>query len=254
VGVNNAAQINLNEGFITEEDMKAVGTLTHSVEAKRMLGAGDAVYLEFDKLDEVRIGQQYSIYKLLNDVVHPQSEEILGQKVQVLGIAEIDTVEEHVARARIVRSFTEIERGARLVPLLNHYQVVAPKQNLLDLTGMIVDSFREVQELGQFHVAFVDKGSKDGVQVGNRLFVMRRGGRPRGARGGRARASPVGAGRRAPRRRDARSQQHRADHALREGAQGRRSRADGTQLLSVGAAPCPSPHRTRSSPRHFARG
>ncbi|MCK6574904.1 LysM peptidoglycan-binding domain-containing protein [Myxococcota bacterium] len=175
VGVNNAAQINLNEGFITEEDMKAVGTLTHSVEAKRMLGAGDAVYLEFDKLDEVRIGQQYSIYKLLNDVVHPQSEEILGQKVQVLGIAEIDTVEEHVARARIVRSFTEIERGARLVPLLNHYQVVAPKQNLLDLTGMIVDSFREVQELGQFHVAFVDKGSKDGVQVGNRLFVMRRG-------------------------------------------------------------------------------
>jgi len=175
VGANNAAQVNLNEGFITEVDMKSVGTLTHSVEEKRMFGAGDPVYLEFDKLDEVRIGQQFSIYKLLNDVVHPQTEEILGQKVHILGIAEVDTIEAHVARAHIVRSFAEIERGVLLVPLLNHYQVVAPKQNLLDLTGMIVDSFREVQELGQFHIAFVDKGSKDGVQVGNRLFVMRRG-------------------------------------------------------------------------------
>jgi len=53
--------------------------------------------------------------------------------------------------------------------------LLAPKQNLLDLTGIVVDSFREVQELAQFHVAFIDRGSKDGVQVGNRLFVMRRG-------------------------------------------------------------------------------
>lgn len=175
VGTSNAAQISINEGFITEEEMKSVGSVKYSTEAKRYLAAGDPVYLEFEKLDEVRIGQQYSIYKVLNDVVHPESEETVGQKVQVLGIAEIDTVEDNVARAHIVRSFSEIERGAYLVPLLNHYQVVAPKQNLLDLTGVIVDSFREVQELAQFHVAFVDKGAKDGVQVGNRLFVMRRG-------------------------------------------------------------------------------
>jgi hypothetical protein len=175
VGTSNSAQISINEGFITEEDMKSVGTLKYSTEAKRYLAGGDPVYLEFEKLDEVRIGQQYSVYKVLNDVVHPETDETVGQKIQVLGIAEVDTVEDHVARAHIVRSFAEIERGAHLVPLLNHYQVVAPKQNLLDLTGMIVDSFREVKELAQFHVAFVDKGSKDGVQVGNRLFVMRRG-------------------------------------------------------------------------------
>jgi hypothetical protein len=175
VGTSNSAQISLNEGFITEEAMKSVGTLKYSTEAKRYLAGGDPVYLEFEKLDEVRIGQQFSVYKVLNDVVHPDTDETVGQKIQVLGIAEVDTVEDHVARAHIVRSFAEIERGSHLVPLLNHYQVVAPKQNLLDLTGIIVDSFREVQEIAQFHVAFVDKGSKDGVQVGNRLFVMRRG-------------------------------------------------------------------------------
>ena len=43
------------------------------------------------------------------------------------------------------------------------------------MRGVIVDSFREVAELGQFHIAFIDKGSKDGVQAGNRLFVLRRG-------------------------------------------------------------------------------
>jgi len=175
VGTGNAAQVSLNEGFVAEEEMKHVGTVSYSTEAKRYLGMGDPVYLEFEKLDEVRIGQQYSVYTVKNDVIHPQTEEVAGQKIQVLGIVEVDSVEDKVAKAHITRSFTEIERGSLLTPLLNHYQVVAPKQNLLDLTGIILDSFREVHELAQFHIAFVDKGSKDGVQVGNRFFVLRRG-------------------------------------------------------------------------------
>lgn len=175
VGAGNAAQVSLNEGFIAEEEMKPLGTISYSTEAKRYLGAGDPVYLEFEKLDEVRIGQQYSVYTVKNDVVHPETEEVVGQKIQVLGIVEIDSVEDKVAKAHITRSFAEIERGSLLTPLLNHYQVVVPKQNLLDLTGIILDSFREVRELAQFHIAFVDKGSKDGVQVGNRFFILRRG-------------------------------------------------------------------------------
>ena len=175
VGATNASQVSLNEGFISEEEMKKVGTLKYSTEVRRFLSEGNPVYLSFEHLDEVRVGQQYSVYKVLNDVVHPQTDEVVGQKINVLGIVEIDSVEENVARGHITSSYAEIERGMKLTPLLPQRQSVSPKQNLLDLTGVIVDSFREVRELGQFHLAYVDKGSKDGVQIGNRLFVLRRG-------------------------------------------------------------------------------
>ncbi|MFZ4738255.1 MAG: LysM peptidoglycan-binding domain-containing protein [Bradymonadia bacterium] len=175
VGSANAAQVSLNEGFIVERDLPKVGTVDYSTEEKRYLASGDPIYMTFPKLEEVRIGQQYSIYRVLKDVEHPRSGELVGQKVQVLGIAEVERVDEHTATGRVLRSFSEIERGDKLTPLLNHYQVVSPRQNLIDMRGVIVDSFREVAELGQFHIAFIDKGSKDGVQAGNRLFVLRRG-------------------------------------------------------------------------------
>ncbi len=175
VGSANASQVSLNEGFIVERDLERAGTLDFSTEDKRYLGSGDPVYMTFAKLEDVRIGQQYSVYRVLRDVEHPSSGEIVGQKVQVLGIAEVERVDDHTATGRITRAFSEIERGDKLTPLLNHYQVVAPRQNLLDLRGVIVDSFREVQELGQFHIAFIDKGAQDGLQAGNRLFVLRRG-------------------------------------------------------------------------------
>ncbi len=170
-----ASQVSINEGFIAEKELKRSGTLKYSTIAKRYLFQGEPVYLEFENKDEVRIGQQFSVYTVIHDVIHPVTDELLGQKIQVLGIVEVDRVDDHVVTGHLARSFNEIERGALLTPLLNHYQVVSPKQNLLDLQGLLVSSFRDIREIGQFHVAFIDKGAKDGVQIGNRLFVLRRG-------------------------------------------------------------------------------
>lgn len=175
VGAAEASHVSLNEGFITDKEMERVGTLRWSRETRRYLGQGDDVYIEFEDLSTVRIGSRFSIYKVLHDVHHPESEEWLGQKVQMLGIVEVTQVGDEVATAKIVRAFEEIERGARVTPLMDHYHVVSPRQNLIDLTGTIVDSFRELAELGQFHLVYIDRGAKDGVQVGNRFFVMGRG-------------------------------------------------------------------------------
>lgn len=175
VGTTEASHVSMNEGFIAEKDMERSGTIRWSRVSRKYVAQGDDVYLDLKHHDKARIGDQFSIYKVLNDVVHPETGDVLGRKIQMLGIVEVKRVDEHVATANIVRSFSEIERGARVTPLMNHYHVVSPRQNLIDLTGSVVDSFRELRELGQFHLLFVDKGAKDGVQVGNRFFVMRRG-------------------------------------------------------------------------------
>ena len=52
---------------------------------------------------------------------------------------------------------------------------ISPTKNLVDLEGVILDGLHPFSEYGQHHVIFIDLGSEDGVQVGNRLAVIRRG-------------------------------------------------------------------------------
>ena len=175
VGTHASSQVSLNEGFLVEKPLERLGTLSWSDRPVNYLGQGDSVYVEFEDLDKVRIGQRYSIYRVLNDVRHPTTDAYLGQKIHMLGIVEISRVDVNMATGRIVTSFHEIERGAAVTTLLDHYQVVSPRENLIDLEGTIVDVLRRLEEIGQFHLVYVDKGSKDGVLAGNRFLVLRRG-------------------------------------------------------------------------------
>lgn len=177
IGAENARQVTINEGFIAEEDLDPPGRIAFSPLPQKYLSLDDLVYLEMDDeaLAKVRVGDRYSVYKVEHDVVHPVDGSFLGQKVRIMGVLEVQTVEKHVARARIVSAFSEMQRGMPITRELDHYAVVAPRQNLIDLRGTVVDALPPTNELAQFDTVFIDRGAKDGVQIGNRVFVMRRG-------------------------------------------------------------------------------
>lgn len=178
IGAQNARQVSINEGFIVDDDsFDPIGVVEASPNAYRFMALDDLVYLTFedDKLATTRVGDRFSVYNVMNDVIHPTTGANLGVKIRVSGVVEVETVEDHVARARIVGAFNEMTRGQPLIPELDHYGVVAPRQNLIDLKGTIVDALPPTAELAQFDTIFIDRGQKDGVQIGNRVFVMRRG-------------------------------------------------------------------------------
>lgn len=177
IGAENARQVTINEGFIAEESLDPPGQVSFSPLPQRYLSLDDLVYLEMkdDELEKVRVGDRYSVYKVMHDVLHPADGSYLGQKVRIMGVVEVATVEKNVARAKIIAAFSEMQRGMPVTKELNHYAVVAPRQNLIDLRGTVVDALPPQNELAQFDTVFIDKGAKDGVQIGNRVFVMRRG-------------------------------------------------------------------------------
>jgi hypothetical protein len=174
VGSQEASHVNLNTGFIAEKPIEEVGSLSRSPQARLNLGENDLAYLKMAELDKARPAQRFSVYRVLNDVIHPESGDSIGQKVQVLGVVQINEVGEHYARADIKSSFSEMRRGDLLMPEMPYNVRISPKQNLIDLKGQIVEEMGGRANMGQLHVVFIDRGTKDGVQVGNRLFVMRR--------------------------------------------------------------------------------
>jgi len=94
----------------------------------------------------------------------------------VLGSLRVLSVKQDKrARGLIIDATQEIERGAKVGPLVTRFRnvpFVAPK---VDLQGSIVAMLTKDQLIGDGEVVFINLGKGSGVEVGNRMFVVRRG-------------------------------------------------------------------------------
>ena len=174
-GVEQARQVSLNEGFIGVGEDPTLGRIDGSKAGVRYLSQDDEVYLNLKAVDKVRIGSEFSIFQPLGQVTHPETDAVLGQKVRMKGVVRVIGLNDDSVKAQITLSLSEIERGAPLMSVQNHRLLVQPKQNLIDLSGVVIDALTNKREQGQFDTLFIDKGEQDGVKIGNRFFLVRRG-------------------------------------------------------------------------------
>jgi hypothetical protein len=160
--------------FVEKSNLEKSITLEGAVDEKVLLGDGDQVYLSYPAGKPPKVGEQYSIYRPGNPVKAGGSE--VGAFVQVLGAVEILSVKQDKrARGVIMDAAQEIERGAKVGPLLKTFKTVPPSPPKVDAQGAIVAMLTKDQLIGQGEVVFVDLGKRSGVEVGNRMFVVRRG-------------------------------------------------------------------------------
>ena len=159
-----------DEGYVEDEAKENWGELTGAPEERIFLSDLDEVYLHIANDHDVKIGDELTIYR-------PTRSLGSGQIVQIQGTVRIDDwdVKSRVARGRIVETLDTIERGARIGPVGRRFDVVAPVRNEADVSAQILASVKLHAFFGQNQVVFIDKGAEDGLKVGNRLFVMRRG-------------------------------------------------------------------------------
>jgi hypothetical protein len=96
--------------------------------------------------------------------------------VWIRGIVQIDRFnpKTKMARARVLESLSEIHRGCKVAPYERNLDVVAPVRNSKTVQARIVGSLYPWEFYGQNQVVFIDKGTEDGLEVGNRLFAVQR--------------------------------------------------------------------------------
>jgi hypothetical protein len=66
------------------------------------------------------------------------------------------------------------ERGALVSPLVRQFRRVEPRPSAINLETRIVASLSDANLLASETFVVLDRGKKDGVEVGNRTFVVRR--------------------------------------------------------------------------------
>lgn len=160
--------------FVEKSDLDKSITVDGSVDEKELLSIGDSIYVSYPANNPPKVGQRYSVYKPDNTVKSNGKE--VGSYVRILGTVEIVSVKQDKrARGVIVEANHEIERGAKIGPLVKQYNNVTPVPPKVDAQGSIVAMLTKDQLIGQGEIIFVDLGASSGVEVGNRMFVVRRG-------------------------------------------------------------------------------
>ena len=165
-------------GFLEAKDLTQAATISGSREEKIILSTGDQVYLRYPKEAPVRAGERYTVFTtdLDDPVVDALSGKVYGYLVRTLGDIVINQIAENdVARGTLVDTVNPIERGARVSAFIRQFKRIEPRPSDVNLEARVIATFAPNTLLGAGNFVVLNRGKRDGVQVGNRTFVIRRG-------------------------------------------------------------------------------
>ena len=162
--------------LLEEESIRPLGQLLRSPEEKEFLADGDTVYLRFSRLSEVSCGDIYTLYRPYHRI-HEQTglRKRLADVYDVVGEVRVVDINDEVATAHIVRSYSEIERGDLITDFVPVEVSVDIKQSTRDVSGTIIDATHTAGAMGTETVVFLDVGLDDGVDEGDSLYILRYG-------------------------------------------------------------------------------
>jgi hypothetical protein len=160
--------------FVEKKNLDEALNIDGSPDEKELLGTGDSVYVAYPKGKQPKVGDHFSIYTPGDNVVAGGTN--LGSYVRLLGEVEIVSVKEDKrARGVIVMANKEITRGDKVGPLVKQFSNVPPVAANVDAQAPIVGILTRDELIGDGEVVFVQLGKKSGLEVGNRMYVVRRG-------------------------------------------------------------------------------
>jgi hypothetical protein len=157
---------------IAEDELEKAPYIIGTEEGRVILGAGNAAYVQ-----SIMEGGalNWHIYRPGKALVDPGSNETLGYEAVYLGDARI-TRFGAPATLGITKSTQEINIGDRLVEMKEEatraYVPHAPENAIF---GRIVSAYGGVAEVGKGSIVTLNKGSRDGLEIGHVLALYRHG-------------------------------------------------------------------------------
>jgi len=152
------------------EGLDAAPQIVAGRDARAIWGEGDLVYVV--GLDP-KAGDQWYLYRRGRDLMSADGSELLGVEQRYLGSAKVERFAE-VSTVRITTAKEEIVDGDRLLPApRGQLMSYAPHAPTRPVQGQIIATDRDAIEAGRGWVVTLDKGSRDGLDIGTVLAIYR---------------------------------------------------------------------------------
>jgi hypothetical protein len=162
----------LSAGFISQDESSDL--IVGSKAGKTIFGYDDIVYVTIRSKADAVVGDKFIIYQPLNKVKHPISGDVFGRLVKVLGILELtEKGESETYSARITLSFDAAVKGSMLTPYQEPALIYNKdiREKSAPISGYILEVMDTRTINAQTDIVYLDKGSVDGVEAGDRFIV-----------------------------------------------------------------------------------
>lgn len=156
------------------DQLKGAPRVAQGPDDRVILSVGEKAYIVgIAEGDPNQIWQIYRPGKALTD---PDTKELLGYEAEYLGDAKLQNQKNGVTTMQILKIKQEITVGDRLVPARRSdvfsYIPHAPTN---DFGGKVISAYGGVAEIGQYGIPVINRGSRDGVELGHVLALYKQG-------------------------------------------------------------------------------
>lgn len=158
-------------GFVRKNPIDPIGSIFESKDDKTMISTGDTVYVKQLKTTPIILGKHYTVYRKVKLIEDSETRQLVGTQYHILGILEIVKLEPRFSVAKVVQAFRTIEVGDYVLP----YVRKSPKITFSEskkIRGKIIGSDDFGDLLGEYSVAFINKGEANGVALGQEYVVF----------------------------------------------------------------------------------
>ncbi len=158
-------------GFIAPKMILPLGSIVGSQDAIGNLSEGDLIYIKLEPGKQVKAGDRLAITRVVKEVEHPITGGKLGYHVSFPGRVVILDGKGQIVPAKIEKSFFAIRHGD-LITALHPSSSPEVSVRLPDkVKGTVVAAAEEEENISEREVVFIDRGSKDGLIMGD-LFTI----------------------------------------------------------------------------------
>lgn len=162
-------------GFIRKPAVQPLGSIFKVLGEKNLVSKEDIVYIRHPESGQVTDfipGSRMVIYRALKPTEDRHSEETIGTQHYLLGVLAVTKNEPQYAEAKIVKSFHAIRPG----DLLMHYEErtleIPVTESTPGIKGQIICAEDHTNLIGEFVVAFIDKGEDDNIRQGQQYSIF----------------------------------------------------------------------------------
>ena len=159
--------------IIDEDEYEELPYILRSRDGRLLSGAGDAVFVR--GLGD-NSGVRFNIIRIGDEYVDPETNDTLGHEALVVGQGVIQRRGDP-ATMLLEATGREAMAGDRLVPIddTEFSTSFVPTPPEVEINGQIIDVVDGVSQIGQFQVATLNRGARDGLEIGNVLAIYQKG-------------------------------------------------------------------------------
>jgi len=166
-------EILLASGYITSV-IPDVGQVTGNAYGRMTYGTGDEIYIK--TRNRAQVGQKFYALKKVAEIRHPLSKKLIGWLIKVGGVLETIESGNTGLKATVLEASDGIEVGDTLD---YYYEVSAPfitgEPRRPQVSGHIIASNYMRDLNGSYDMVFIDKGSNNGLRLGDVLMTLHEG-------------------------------------------------------------------------------